>query len=111
MLRRMMVRALREAGFLVEEAADGRMGLELVRSAAEPFHLVITDSRLPELSGPDMVQRLREMKPGLPIINVSGSHGQRTGTERPWPDDVPTLYKPFPLPELVRTVRELLDLS
>jgi CheY-like chemotaxis protein len=60
--------------------AAARVGLELARSTPRPFDLVITDSRLPELSGSDLVKRLREMDPALPMLNLSGSHGQHTVT-------------------------------
>ncbi|HEX2251464.1 MAG TPA: response regulator [Gemmatimonadales bacterium] len=108
MLRRLMVRALIEAGYLVQEASDGRSGLDLARAAPIPFDLVITDSRLPGLSGPDLVKQLREVDPSLPIINVSGSHGERTASYTVLPSNVPTLFKPFELSELVRLTGELL---
>jgi DNA-binding NtrC family response regulator len=108
MLRRLMVRALVEAGYLVEEAADGRSGLDLARAAPIPFDLVITDSRLPGLSGPNLVKQLREIDPNLPIINVSGSHAERTASYTVLPSNVPTLFKPFELSELVRLTGELL---
>jgi DNA-binding response OmpR family regulator len=108
MLRRLVTRALQEAGYEVEEAGDGLLGLEAARTAARPFHLVITDSRLPHLPGFELVKRLRDLFPDLPIINLSGSYSDRTTTYGPFPSNVPTLHKPFDLKELVLLVRELL---
>jgi DNA-binding response OmpR family regulator len=108
MLRRLLARALTEAGYVVDEASDGLAGWELARSIPQ-LDLAITDSRLPRLSGTELVKRLRELNPKLPIINLSGSHGEKTSAYRQFPSDVPTLFKPFELRELVRVVGELLQ--
>jgi DNA-binding response OmpR family regulator len=108
MLRGLVIRALKEAGYEVEEADDGLAGLNAVRTTTQPFDLVITDSRLPRLSGSELVKALRKLNPKLPIINLSGSYGQQTTSYRQFPSDVPTLFKPFELRALVRLVGELL---
>lgn len=98
MLRRLVARALTDAGYMVDEASDGLAGWELARST--PFDLVITDSRMPRLSGPEFVRRLHEFNPALPVLQLSGSDRR--------PMVIPTLFKPFEMAELVRAVRELL---
>jgi DNA-binding response OmpR family regulator len=99
MLRRLLARALTEAGYVVDEASDGLAGWELARSIPQ-LDLVITDTRMPRLSGPELVRRLRTLNPSLPVLQVSGSPRRPTVT--------PTLFKPFELSELVQSVRELL---
>lgn len=47
----MMLRALRDAGFVLVEAGDGREALGLVRADAAPFDLVITDVATPPVDG------------------------------------------------------------
>jgi DNA-binding response OmpR family regulator len=109
MIRTLVGRALRKAGYEVEEAEDGLAGWECFSAAELQFDLVVTDSRLPHLSGSELVQRLREIHPTLPIINLSGSHGDRTTPDYSLPPNVPILSKPFQLSKLVTLVRELLN--
>jgi two-component system cell cycle response regulator DivK len=72
--RRMMRRILERRGFAVEEAGDGRSGVEAVQAA--PPDVVLLDLRMPgELSGADVVRELRAdpATSGVPIIVVSAS--------------------------------------
>ena len=89
---------------MVVKACSGLPGRDLVGSTAESFDLVVTDSRMPGMSGTEFIHRLREQNPGLPIVHISGS----PATAYDLPSDVRTLFKPFDLPDLVPTVRQLL---
>jgi CheY-like chemotaxis protein len=100
----LVARMLRQAGYVVVTACDGETGLELVATATGSFDLVVTDSRMPGISGRELVGLLREHSPALPIIHLTGSLRSGVG----FPSDVRTLLKPFDLPQLVPTVRELL---
>jgi CheY-like chemotaxis protein len=100
----LVARMLRDVGYHVVTACDGESGWELVTSSAGSFDLVVTDSRLPGISGRELVHLLREHSPALPIIHLTGSLRSATG----FPADVRTLLKPFDLPQLIPTVRELL---
>ena len=111
MIRSLVGRALRKAGYEVEEAEDGLAGWERFSTAKLHFDLVVTDSRLPRLSGSELAQRLRELHPTLPIINLSGSHGDKTSSNQSYPPNVPTMCKPFQLSKLVTLVTELLSRS
>ncbi len=44
----------------------------LDRFAAEPFDAVVTDLTMPQLSGLDVVRRLHQMRPGLPVLLTTG---------------------------------------
>ena len=106
-LRYLVGRAFRERGYDVAEAADGMAALEIVRSASKPFRLVITNSQMPHMDGPRLAECLRELDPKLPIIHLSGSHGSRSN--RNMPPDVPTLFKPFSMWDLVAEAEELME--
>jgi CheY-like chemotaxis protein len=103
-LCQLVARMLEEAGYIVVTACDGETGWDLVTGDADSFDLVVTDNRLPGISGREFVERLRQRNPTLPIVHLTGSLRSSTG----FPDDVPTLLKPFDLRKLVPTVRELL---
>jgi CheY-like chemotaxis protein len=108
MLLRIIVRALRDEGYVVVAASDGLTALELARSTAEPFDLVLTDSQMPGLTGPRLVEGLRALNPTQHILHLSGSLRGDTFGYQGLPHDVPTIYKPFHPAELMQMVRELL---
>jgi DNA-binding response OmpR family regulator len=108
MLLRIMARALRDAGHSVIEAHDGMSALMLAQNTPKPFELVVTNSSLPGLSGRELIARLRELYPSQPILHLTGhARGERLGYEG-LPPDVPTLYKPLHMEELVQEVGGLL---
>lgn len=61
---------LRDAGFDVLLAGDGQEALEI--ASLNAFDLLLTDLRMPRLSGNELVRRLREGRPGLPVIVMTG---------------------------------------
>jgi DNA-binding response OmpR family regulator len=98
-------RALREAGYEVALAPDGMTGYDLAK--AQPFDLVVTDSKMPYLNGSELVAWLRILSPSLPILHMSGSQGEGS-IAGDMPADVPTIYKPFNVRELVQHAERLL---
>ena len=61
---------LKDAGFDVLLAVDGQQALEL--ASEHPFDLLLTDLRMPRLSGNELVRKLREGRPGLPVVVMTG---------------------------------------
>jgi two-component system, cell cycle sensor histidine kinase and response regulator CckA len=106
-LRALIARAFRERGYDVMEMNDGIGGLDAVRSASLPFDLVITNSRMPHLSGPQLAECLRQENPDLPIIHISGSHSNEKVRELP--SGIPTLFKPFNIWDLVEEAEKLMQ--
>lgn len=105
-LRAMMSEHLRDLGFTVLEAADPVAALDIVGDAKQPVDLVVTDLVMPKMSGPHFVERLRELRPHVRILRVSGyprQHHPRLSA------DVPFLQKPFTLEALETAVRAALD--
>jgi CheY-like chemotaxis protein len=107
-VREPMVRALRKQGYVVLEAEDGLHGLEVSAQHGDAIDLVVSDVRMPRLIGPAMVERLRNERPGLRAMFVSGyaslDRGAAGSLIAPG-----LLEKPFTLPALFRRVREALD--
>ena len=68
-------RALRGAGYETATAAGGPEAV-CTAAASSPFDLVVTDVSMPELSGPDMVSRLRQLQPDLPVLYLTGFNDQ-----------------------------------
>lgn len=65
------VRLLSQAGYAVSSATDGEEGWAALRTGN--FQLLLTDNRMPRLTGIDMVRRLRAAGFTLPVIFASGT--------------------------------------
>jgi two-component system cell cycle sensor histidine kinase/response regulator CckA len=108
-VRGILSRALREQGYHVLEAPQGRVAVELAAARESRIDLVVADVVMPELGGRELAARLRELRPELPILFISGYTGhdvvERGLIERDWP----FLPKPVAPEVLARKVRELLD--
>ena len=65
-LRLMLSTAIKKAGYQVDEAADGNVAAEKIRK--QPYQLVITDLRLPTLSGLEILKIQKEIDPTIPVL-------------------------------------------
>lgn len=65
-IRKMLLESL---GYRVLLAESGPQGLDLLQR--EHVHTVILDYRMPEMTGAEVAERIRAMRPGLPIIMLS----------------------------------------
>ena len=102
-IRALTCMVLRDAGYVVLSAAGGG---EAERVAGEgAIDLLVTDVRMPGVSGPELARRLRSDRPGLRVLFVSGgpdADAERTAGGR-------FLFKPFTSDALTRAVRAALD--
>ncbi len=67
--QRYLVKGLKEAGHVVDEAADGETGLTLALS--RPYDVAIIDRMLPKLDGLRLVETLRQERNGTPVLFLS----------------------------------------
>jgi DNA-binding NtrC family response regulator len=65
-LRQMLATAIKKSGYAVDEANDGPVAIEKIRK--RPYHLVITDLRLPNLSGLEVLRAQREVDAAIPVL-------------------------------------------
>jgi PAS domain S-box-containing protein len=103
-VRGMTARALRALGYGVTEAASGGAALDVVR-AGHAFDLLISDLRMPGIQGQDLARRLREERPSVRVLFVSGLVSE---LERDLFLDAEVLEKPFTPDGLARAVRRAL---
>src|SRR5947207_5462800 len=66
----MLSTAIRKAGYAVDEAADGNVAAEKIRK--QPYQLVITDLRLPSLSGIEILRIQKEIDSTIPVLLMTG---------------------------------------
>ena len=93
--RRLLTQALEGSAWTVAAAADPQEALRLLE--AEPFHLLVTDLRLPGFSGLELIRRALRLQPGLRTVLMSAYGEPRDIVEamRLGADDF--LPKPFGL--------------
>jgi signal transduction histidine kinase/CheY-like chemotaxis protein len=72
LIRSMYERALVRAGMTVTTAEHGGDALARFESATTPIDAVVLDMAMPVIAGPECFRRLRELRPGLPIVIASG---------------------------------------
>jgi two-component system cell cycle sensor histidine kinase/response regulator CckA len=72
--------------------------------ASGPIDLVVTDFMMPGMRGPELVERLRQARPGLPAIFMSGYAPEET-YERADTALAAFLQKPFDVDDLLARVR------
>jgi two-component system OmpR family response regulator len=103
---RFILKGLRESGYTVEHAADGRDGL--FRATEGGHDAIITDRMLPHLDGLTIVQLLRQQGRDVPVLVLSalGTVDDRVRGLRAGGDDY--LTKPFAFAELLARVEALL---
>jgi len=63
---------LRRRGFRTQEASDGAMAMELFRAQPDAFDLVLLDLTMPTMGGEATLQALREVKPSVRVVLMSG---------------------------------------
>ncbi len=101
-----LLKSLREEGYVVEHAADGRDGLYLASAGA--FDVVIQDRMVPGLDGLSVIKALRAAGVETPVLILSalGQLDERVKGLRAGGDDY--LTKPFAFSELSARVASLL---
>lgn len=98
---------LRDAGVLVDVATTADSALALLRSSSSSaIRAIVTDHIMPGTSGAAFVHLIRDLRPGIPIIVISGMAEAEDDYEGL---DVTFRTKPCPPPELIRLVRQGLD--
>jgi PAS domain S-box-containing protein len=71
-VRKVAARILRTAGYDVLEAKEGAEGLRIATQEINQIDLLLTDVVMPQLSGTELAQRIRLLRPTLPVIYCSG---------------------------------------
>jgi DNA-binding response OmpR family regulator len=106
-VRTMVVRALREAGFAVRDAADATSALEQVREIGSDLVCVVSDVVMPDFDGRALAEQIRSFTPA-PVLFMSGYTEQDATLRGLLDEGLPFLQKPFPPSQLVEAVHELL---
>jgi CheY-like chemotaxis protein len=97
---------LEEAGYQVETAKDGKEGLE--KFAATAYDVVVTDFRMPHAGGAEVLKRVRQADPRVPVVLLSGYVRHLGLSEESTGADVVLAKGPTEAQDLLRAVARVL---
>ncbi|MEM7261427.1 MAG: ATP-binding protein [Planctomycetota bacterium] len=111
MVQNLTRKALEVHGYQVITANDGQDGLERARQRGGAIDLLVTDVVMPRLNGPQLAEQLRELRPDLPVLFVSGYAADAFDHVPDGLDSCEFLAKPYDAKALVARVHSLLVAS
>ncbi|UCF68238.1 MAG: sigma-54-dependent Fis family transcriptional regulator [Acidobacteriota bacterium] len=102
----MLAGILSRAGYEVETASDGEQAIALLERAR--FDLLLTDQRMPQIDGLELLERARALEEGLPVVLMTayGSVSNAVAAMKRGASDY--LTKPFDKDELLLVLRKVL---
>lgn len=103
-VRTLIMGMLQGAGFTVLGALDGTDALDLCVVHPTPIHLMITDFKMPGMSGGELIRRVAKLRPGMKFLCISGHPDEASVAPH-----ITLLEKPFTLKTILAKVHELLD--
>ena len=103
-VRKLLLGILREAGYNVLDAADGRQGLEKSRQFNGTIHLLLTDVEMPNMTGIELATQIQIDRPGVPVLLMSGMESGMLFLNDGWQ----FLSKPFTSDLLNERIQHLL---
>src|SRR3990172_1756263 len=98
---------LRKAGYETIPAADGREGLSLF--SASPFDLVITDLKMPGISGMEVLRKVRAGSPDVPVLVITAFGNVETAVAGMKEGAYDFIGKPFHRDQLLLAVSKALE--
>jgi two-component system cell cycle sensor histidine kinase/response regulator CckA len=106
-VRLFTARALRNKGYRVIEAKSGEVALELMAGHSERIDVLITDAVMPVIDGPSLIKLVRDQRPDIRVICISGHTDEALRQRIATAGDVLFLPKPFSLKQLALRVKEV----
>jgi CheY-like chemotaxis protein len=107
-VRSLVVRLLRSMGYWVLEASRADEALMVCLRHKGPVHLLLTDVVMPQMSGRDLLDRLRPLRPDIRVLFTSG-YTEEALHRGVLEQDMVFLQKPFTEEALAHKVRDVLD--
>jgi CheY-like chemotaxis protein len=104
--RQLSVDVLTGSGYEVEGVKDGAAGWEALLTY--DYDLIITDNKMPRMTGVEMIGKLRSAKMAVPVIMATRHLPTYEFAEKPWLKPDAMLQRPFSNDELLATVKNVL---
>jgi PAS domain S-box-containing protein len=108
-VRTLATRVLTDLGYTVLVAQHGADALHMCQSEHAPIDLVLTDVIMPEMSGPEIIERLHQILPAFKVLYMSGYTDSEMAVRGILEPGARFLQKPFTGKMLADKVRQELD--
>lgn len=108
-LRRLNTEVLRHRGYHVDAAEDGVLAWK--RLGAHNYDLMITDNKMPNMTGVELLNKLHGCGLGLPTLMVTSEVPWDEFQKHPWIEPADVLSKPYTIRQLVEKVRKILGIN
>jgi PAS domain S-box-containing protein len=109
LLRQLTKDALEVNGYKVLEARDSREAITICEEYREPIHLMLTDVVMPQMSGRELAQTLKDLRPEIKVLYMTGYAEDVLFRQGVLDANLIFLQKPFRQYELTAKVRQVLD--
>jgi two-component system, cell cycle sensor histidine kinase and response regulator CckA len=96
-------------GYTVLQACHGKEAMMICRRHEGPIHLLLTDVVMPQMTGPELAQRVSVLRPETKVLYVSGDTSEALHRRHLTEPGSAFLPKPFTPDTLARRVRAVLD--
>jgi len=108
MIREVAAELLTSFGYRVLVAETPSRALELAAGEAEEIDLLATDVIMPEMTGPELYERLQGQYPALPVLYISGYTNAAVPQDEKLRQEAIFLAKPFTLEQFMARINEML---
>ena len=108
-IRQILARIVRRDGYTVEEAVNGKDALE--KMSANRFDLVITDVKMPEIGGLELLAKIKSDYPDTKVVIITSHVGDTTSSQVLSAGADQFIEKPFKNFEISRTLSDLMSIS
>lgn len=102
-IRSLVRRALQSKGYIVLDWANPRAALDHLSTIPEPVTLALIDGVMPQMLGPDVAGELSRLRPGIPIMLMSGHEAPMFAQFFEYPDRH-FIAKPFVIADLLTRI-------
>lgn len=107
LLRESLAELLREEGYQVTEASNGREGYDLV--IKQPFDLVLTDICMPEMDGLTLLQNIQRVAPNMPVVVLTAFGSVDSAVSAMRSGAVDYLLKPVQFEDVLVRIRRAIE--
>lgn len=106
-LRQLSIEVLARSGYEVDLALDGAAAWDALQT--NRYNLLITENDLSDLTGVELLQKMRSANMGMPVIVATGTMPEVEFAECRWIQPVALLPKPYAVSELLGAVSDVLN--
>ena len=107
-IREGLTRTLEGDGLIVDTAKNGHAAIEFMQQ--KEFDLVITDLKMPGMNGFEVLNAVKVLQPGIPVIMITGFATVESAVEAMKNGTVDYIVKPFTPDQILEKVRRALEL-